>query len=631
MHRLLNRQLKKAFGRGYQVDEFSGELQSFLNSVSLAYDEYTNERKFLEHILEKNSSELTSANRTISEQNASLTDQLTAISRSRSFLTRLIDSVHMFILTLDRDLNILTANKKFLDSTNKSYQSFLQLFPDDYCVKSFEKDLDSLRTGSLDIVHNDMELYDSYNNSIYIDWSHTIVENEEGQEIILSIGSDLTKRKEAEDALHWLAHNDGLTGLANRRAFKQTIHQTLNAKNRGVLAFIDINKFKQINDVYGHAVGDAVLIQLARDLEAATRSYDFISRLAGDEFTVIFNRITDTEIPAVFDKLLEQLNNYIVLDDGNQLHYSVSIGVAKFPEHASQEQQLIVNADLAMYVAKKKGMGHWHLFDPSSDDFLTMHDDNRQLHILKKAIEENRFVLYYQPICSLEKNEISHYEVLIRKLDVNGKLIFPGDFIPAAERMGLITKIDRWVLDEALAKLADELQTQPDLKFAINISAPSLQQDSMPSLIQELLAKHKVDSRHLIIELTETAYIDNFDLVLNNLEQIDNLGVKIALDDFGVGFSSFSYLKKMPLSFVKLDGSYVRELINNYEDQVFVESVTKMVEAFGMHTVAEFVGDDQTYQRLKDLGVSYGQGFYIGQPKPYLLSNDDIKNNLSLN
>ncbi|MEA1990381.1 MAG: EAL domain-containing protein [Pseudomonadota bacterium] len=629
MHKLLVRQLKKTFGRDFQLDQASDELHQLLSFISEAYSEYTNERKFLEHTLEQNSQELTAANRLITEKNASLNNQIKAVSHSKAFLNRLIDSVPMFILTLDTEFKIISSNQRFIESTNKNYTDFFSVLPDENARSKFALESRALLANDVEYIHNEVDLLDSFNNTLHIAWIHTMVEDEEGNEIILSIGSDLTERKEAENAMHWLAHNDSLTGIGNRRDFQKNLEHLIYSKSEGALAFIDVNHFKQINDLQGHSVGDQVLVNIADTLKKVTRSNDCISRLAGDEFTVILCRVNEENIEKALDKLVAALNDFVILADGSKLSYTVSVGVALFPQHASDEQNLIIKADLAMYQAKKKGIGRWHLFNPLEDDFSNLHEDSRLIHSLKQAIDDSRMQLYYQPILKLDEKVVSHYEVLLRMVDEQGNLVFPGSFIPAAERMGLIRDVDEWVLGHALQQLALHLKSFPNLKFTVNISAPSLQSNDFPEILKQALFDSGVPSEHLIIELTETAYIDNFEKVLNNLKQVDTLGVDIALDDFGVGFSSFSYLKKMPLTYVKLDGSYVKDLLNVPEDQVFVESVSKMVEAFGMQTIAEFVGDEQTCKRLLELGVSYGQGFFIGQPKPYLATIEEIKQNIS--
>lgn len=631
MHPLLAKQLKESVGENGDLMPTSEALNSLLTEISLTYQTFESDRKTLERSLEQNAHDLHSANQLISEQNDSLLNQIKTLSRSRAFLTRLIDSVHMFIVTSTTDLEVIKVNKTFSGSVNKTYQNFLDIFPENDLSQAFREDLQSLIANQKTIIHNDMELKDSLNNVLYIAWSHTLVEDEEGCPIILSIGSDLTKRKQAEDALYWLAHHDPLTTIGNRRAFQAGLQHVLSSKSHGALAFIDVNHFKQINDFYGHLVGDLVLVNIANTLKEVTRSNDVISRLSGDEFTVIFCRVERDVISVVLDKLLHALNSFVVLEDGSKLEYSVSIGVALFPEHAHQEEQLIVNADLAMYKAKKKGLGRWHVFNPETDNFSSLQTDNRQMHSIKHALEENRFQLYYQPILRLQDKTISHYEALIRQIDEEGQLIFPDAFIPAAERMGLIQDIDEWVLENVLACLASEIPNSPDLVITVNISAPTLQEGDLPSLLVKLLAKYQIACHHLIIELTETAYIDNFENVLRNLNEVNALGVKIALDDFGVGFSSFSYLKRMPLSYVKLDGVYVKSLLQSNEDQVFVKSLSNMVKAFGMKTIAEFVGDEATCCRLLELGVTFGQGYFIGKPQPYLASLDEVRGNIGLN
>lgn len=628
MHKLLLRQLQKAYGKEYAIDSLPSETQALIGLVTKAYDDLSDERNFLEYTLEMNSAELTAANDLVTEKNKILNKQIKTVKHSKVFLKRLIDSIPMFVLTLDKKLNIISSNDQFLANTNKNFSSFKAFFSENEALEKFNKDVKSLFLEQSEYIYHEMELNDSYNNILYISWTHTLVEDELGDSIILSIGSDITHRKEAENAMQWMAYNDSLTHIGNRRDFQKNIRAALQSKTTGALAFIDVNHFKQINDFHGHTVGDQVLVNIADTLKHIIRSIDFVSRLAGDEFTVFFSRVDETNIAHILDKLANSLNSYITLQDGSRIEYSVSIGAALFPLHSQQEEELIVKADIAMYKAKKSGVGRWHLFDPVHDDLKDLQEDNRLIYSLKQAIDHNRLLLYYQPILCLENKTVSHYEVLLRMIDENGKMIFPGDFIPAAERMGLIRDIDEWVLGHALQQLALNLKINPDLKFTVNISAPSLQASGFPNLLEQAVKDSGIASKHLIIELTETAYIDNFEQVQNNLKKINALGVKIALDDFGVGFSSFSYLKKMPLSYVKLDGSYVKELLNSPEDQVFVEGVSKMVQAFGMQTIAEFVGDDATCKRLMELGVSYGQGYFIGQPKPYLATIDEIKSNI---
>lgn len=556
----------------------------------------------------------------VEEKNDSLKTQIAIISRSRAFLERLIDSSHLFIATQQIDGTILTTNTRFETEFNRPFSKFQQFFNSDQDRAEYDSKIALLRTRALDVIQFDAEFVNDQGHIVYSGWTCSLVEDEKGLQIILATGIDLTQRKRDEEALEWLANNDPLTGIGNRRAFQQDLTKVLKTRGSSAIIFIDINRFKQINDLYGHAIGDDVLIQIAQSLKANVRASDAISRLAGDEFTIVLPNIESNQLQIFLTKLSTKLSGKIPIPTENRsIEYSVSIGAALIPEHGTTEQELVVHADMAMYQAKKKGANHWQIFDPADSNLANIRRDHDLTALLKHALSENDlFQLNYQPILSLERNEVSHYEVLLRLKDSSGNPVYPNEFIPAAERMGLIRLVDAWVLEHAIEKLAIEYAQGQRISFSINVSAPSLQAADLPELLQGLVSKYQVAPSSVILELTETAYIENFQMVLTNLNKINDMGIMVALDDFGVGFSSFSYLKKLPLSYVKLDGSYILDLENSPDNQVFVQSLTNMVNAFGMQTIAEFVEDETTLKKLRELGVDYGQGYHIGKPSPYL-------------
>lgn len=575
-------------------------------------------------LLEKNTRfvtrELEALHIEVEGQKRSLQEQIAVVSRSRAFLERLIDSSHLLIVTQNPDGTILTTNSRFEKEFSRPIKNFADLFVAKMSKDNYQEQISRLKGPRCDLVQFDAEFVNDQGIATYLDWTCSMAEDEKGRDIILAIGIDLTQRKRDEDALEWLANNDPLTGIGNRRGFQHDLQNVLDTQKTGAIVFIDVNRFKQINDLYGHAVGDSVLIHIADALRSSVRSSDSISRLAGDEFTVVVPSIDSDQLERLVQKLSQRLSGSIPLPGQERLvEFSVSVGAALMPDHGTTEQELIVNADMAMYQAKKKGGGQWQIFDPANNDLADLRRDHDLTSVLKQALKrDDLFELNYQPILSIKKETVSHYEVLLRLKDADGNSIYPSDFIPAAERMGLIRLVDEWVMAHAIEKLATVGQQASRLSLAINISAPTLQSGGFPDILMNLISRYKVDPGLVIIELTETAYIENFQMVLSNLERISEEGVLVALDDFGVGFSSFSYLKKLPLSYVKLDGSYILDLEKNPDNQVFVESLTNMVSAFGMHTIAEFVEDAETLEKLEELGVSYAQGYYIGRPSPDL-------------
>lgn len=578
---------------------------------------FMDELSTLEHSTVYVARELDKLHREIHLKNTSLEEQVCALTRSRSFLTRLFDNSQIFIVTQDFDFNIYSTNKKFDGLYDEAPLNFTNLIYDNCELEEFRIMVEDLINNKIDVFQQEYNLVDKNNEKLIITWTHTLVEDEQGSPIILSIGMDQTLQKTAENELRWMANNDGLTSIGNRKSFNATIKELLNRDLSGALVFIDVNRFKQINDIYGHNAGDQVLIDIANKLRKLTRKSDTISRFSGDEFTILMVDIKHDDLTAVLNKISAELSSSIQVGDGRSVQYTVSIGASVFPEQGNDPQSLIVNADMAMYHAKKKGAGQWHIFEASDERACQMMQDHNLSLLIKHALNTSSFKLVYQPIIDIQKNQISHYEVLIRLEDENGNNISPAIFIPLAEKTGEIRNIDAWVLSSALATLHDRLSNGEDLTLAINISAPTMQADDFPELVFNALNKYKIDSNRLIIELTETAYIENFRQVLKNLNQITNNGVRVAIDDFGVGFSSFTYLKKLPLSYVKLDGSYIKNLTNNPDDQIFVKSLSAMISAFGMEIIAEFVGDQQTLDMIHELDVTHGQGYFIGKPVPF--------------
>lgn len=553
----------------------------------------------------------------IDVKNQSLNSQINVLARSRAFLTRLFDNSHLFILTQSSDFKLISTNKKFNALFFDVPLCYDQILSDSSLVNEFSLEVEKLKKQQQDVFQLETLLSDKFNKQLSVLWSHSLVEDEDGNEIILSIGMDLTQQKRAENDLRWMANHDSLTGLGNRRAFNQKFNDLLKTKMEGALVYIDVHRFKQINDIYGHHVGDKVLIDIAETLKGVIRGHDVVCRLAGDEFIVILTRISKEDLSVTLEKISTCLNRRVQLDSGEACDYTVSIGASIFPEHGNDAQKLIIYADMAMYHAKKKGTGRWYIYNLIDDTVSKITHDHDIVLKIRHAIKFNGLFLVYQPIMNIKTNKISHYEVLLRLHDENDNLISPAVFIPIAEESGEIGHIDEWVIDHALAELKNLSDMNSDVCFAINISAPTLQTDELPELLKKYISIHEIKPERLIVELTETAYIENFQKVLHNLNLLADYGIRVALDDFGVGFSSFTYLKKLPLSYVKLDGSYVQNLTKYKDDQIFVKSLAAMITGFGMETIAEFVEDESTLLMLDELGVTYGQGYHIGKPKRF--------------
>lgn len=570
--------------------------------------------------------ELNQLQEQVSHSKDKLREQVLAVTRSKDFLQRLFDNANLFILTQDLHFTNCDSNYLFSKSFDTSeINHFTDLMVNDSDKNIFENGVTLLSDGQRERFQQEALMTHLGEESIIVAWTHTLVENENGENRILSIGMDITKRKEDEKALKWLANNDSLTKIGNRRAFHENLQKLLSLHEHGAIVFIDVNRFKQINDIYGHSVGDKVLIDIANKLQSHIRHGDSVSRLAGDEFTLLLPGVSEQNLPSIVENLTSELKGSLQLSDGRKVDYSGSVGAALFPLHGEDEQTLIVHSDMAMYQAKKKGLNNWHIFDFADDSLQELKDEHWLMNLLQDALKKDRFNLNFQPILSLKTKRVSHYEVLLRFTTQEGQKISPDRFIKVAERVGLIHEVDTWVFKTLLSTLSNEGLIDSDLKFAVNISAPSLQDRYFAQKIYDITEQQNIAPQQLIIELTETAYIDNLDQVLSNLRYLHTKGFAIALDDFGVGFSSFSYLKQLPLDYVKLDGSYVQNLPDNIENQAFIESVVIMTKAFGMQTIAEYVEDQATTDILKEIDVDYVQGYYFGKPKPELLNSEQVR------
>ena len=457
-----------------------------------------------------------------------------------------------------------------------------------------------------------------------------MVEGEDGEQRILSLGVDITQRKQDEETLFWIANHDSLTKISNRHAFHEKLNDLLIDKKSGALIFIDVNKFKQINDLHGHSVGDLVLIDVANKLKDSVRDNDFVSRLSGDEFTVILTRVKSDSLPNIMHNLWHRLIGMVETENGKLIEYDVSMGATVFPDQGTIEQDLIVQTDMAMYQAKKLDNEKWHIFDSDDDTLNKMKQEQKQLLVLKSALKDDSFELAFQPTLSISDGMVNHYEALLRLNYEDGTPYPPGDFIPLAEKSGLIRQIDYWVIRNVYTLLQKWHEDQPELSIGINVSAPTLQDRNFHTEIIELNYFYKIPFDSITIELTETAYIEDFANVHANLKYLHQKGFKISLDDFGVGYSSFSYLRELPLDYVKLDGSYVNGVARNSENQAFIQSVVIMAEEFNMKIIAEFVEDPEDLKAIKLLGVDLVQGYLIGKPRSELLNSDEIENLSSL-
>lgn len=435
----------------------------------------------------------------------------------------------------------------------------------------------------------------------------------------VAVFSDITIRKQTEQRLYYLAHHDTLTGLPNRTLFldrlKHAINHAHRRNHRVAVLFIDLDRFKFINDTLGHRIGDILLKQVAKRMQANIRAEDTIARLGGDEFTVIIESFTDTSvIPLIARKIINACEKPFNIN-GKELFVSASIGISLYPTDGYDAGMLLQHADAAMYRAKEKGKNSYQFFTTEINAAAAEHLalENR----LRKAIAQGEFQLYYQPIMDMESGAIVSVEALIRWINPELGLINPDKFIPLAEETGLIIPIGEWVLQTACAqaKIWNQENTYP-LRIAINLSARQFQQIDFLERILEILKKTDLLPNRLELELTESMIMDNMEASLETLNALKKMGCQISLDDFGTGYSSLAYLKRFPIDTVKIDHSFVRDISTDPDDAAITTAVTTMAHSLRRKVVAEGVETREQLEFLDNIGVNGVQGYFISYPAP---------------
>lgn len=465
----------------------------------------------------------------------------------------------------------------------------------------------------------DFRMVHELGHLIWVRAINNVEVNEEGETVIRGLILDIMDQKTAEDRIVYLAEHDSLTGLINRRRFQEELERSIaftqRYKQQGALLFIDLDQFKYINDTYGHQYGDEYLLDVSRRLAKVLRKTDILGRLGGDEFGVIIPSVTDKESETVANALLGTLSQETIECDNKLIHISASIGIAFFPTQGYVASDLLAKADAAMYTAKNKGRSQYHIFSEDDDELWNMQAKIHWEERIRWALENDRLVLHFQPVADLHNKSIVHYEVLLRMRGRDDELITPPAFIETAERFGLIREIDRWVLRNAIKEQARRRDQGEVVTLAVNISGRHFGSSEIMLLVKESMENYKADPRNIIFEVTETAAVENLAQAREFIDSLRSLGCRFALDDFGIGFSSFHYLRNLPVDFVKIDGSFVRNLHYDAEDRIFVKAMVDLATGLGITCIAEFVENTEIVAILKDLGVGLGQGYHIARPQ----------------
>ena len=561
------------------------------------------------------------------EHAAAIAERANELASQKDFVTSLLDTAQAVILTQNSHGDITMVNQFGVSMLGYSEEemvgrAFTQFVSADDQTKDVYKELADFGAGRRASLHHELHMVCRDGTSRCIAWYHSRPPaTDETASVLLSVGIDVTERRVAESRLAWLADHDPLTGLFNRRRFQSELEQTLAVARRyghtGALLFMDVDQFKDVNDSSGHHTGDMLLKDIAETLAHMVRESDLIGRLGGDEFAILVRETSEEGANDLAKKILEELNQITLPLTGKITRISASIGVTLFPEHGEDVRDLLANADLAMYQAKEAGRSCWHSYASGDKVKERLQQRIYWKSKLEEALTEDRFVLYYQPIMHIRKGTISHYEALLRLRDEDGKIVPPAAFIGIAETAGIIHKIDRMVIHKAIAQMAVLGHAGvSNFNLSINLSAHAFNDPDLVGYLDAELKKTTIDPARLIFEVTETAAVADFAMARNTMDGIKKLGCLFALDDFGVGFSSFYYLKQFPVDFVKIDGSFICQLGESEDDQILVKALSEVAQGFGKKTIAEFVDKKNTLEILGQYGVDYAQGYLLGMPLP---------------
>jgi diguanylate cyclase (GGDEF)-like protein/PAS domain S-box-containing protein len=570
--------------------------------------------------------------------------QLMRTSTGSNFVAIVLDVTHRH--QVERRLNYF--NRIFSGSLNEIYifdpetLRFLQVNPaarhnigytmDELCHMtpvdlkpqmtwdSFQNLLQPLRDGTQSLLVFET-LHRRKNGSMYDTEVHLQLLKDGTASIFLAFILDISDRKRSDRLLSYQASHDSLTGLINRREFERHVAQVLDSSRETAaehaLCFMDLDQFKVVNDTCGHTAGDEMLRQLAAVIDKAIRRPDTLARLGGDEFGVFMEACSLEQAHATADGIRKAIENFQFSWESLSFKVGVSIGLVPITDMHSHLSELMKDADSACYLAKEAGRNRIHVYRADDEDELRRKSEMQWVNRLHQALDQDNFSLHAQAIVPTNPQRKTHYEFLLRMHDESGEIVSPGIFLPAAERYNLASSIDQWVLRSAFRVISENPRFASTVgHFAINLSGQSIQKPEMLNLIVELIDRTGIDGSKLCFEITETSAIVNLEVATIFIKTLKQHGCRFALDDFGSGFSSFAYLKQLPVDFLKIDGVFVKDIVDDPIDCAMVRSVNDIGRVMGLETIAEYVETDAVRSRLLEIGVDYLQGYGVALPRP---------------
>lgn len=589
----------------------------------------------------------------LKEHNAGLVDNLTVhnqelenilvkLNNSERLSSSAFNKAGVTMMLVDKSLQIFKVNR---EGCSLLGYAELELTSFNLLNLSHALDKESNQASFLDLVAGNEQQYQSRkryvrrnHTEIWVQETVSAVMDEQGEfDYAIVHPQDITQEYKLTQKLSYQANHDLVTGLNNRFSFENRMQELFTKegdetgadsyKTHHILCYIDLDQFKVVNDTFGHSVGDTLLHQLSDILQSHSRQSDLLCRIGGDEFALL---MFDCSLDAAEKQLnlaLARLREFNFESDGLIINTTASVGMVSF-NSASNMTEVLKRADSACYVAKEAGRDRLHIYD-QEDEFISQRTGEMSwVSRIQRALTEKKFMLYSQEIVSVsETDALPHYELLIRLQGENGDVISPACFLPAAEHYNLAAAIDLWVVEEALTKLSLARDRGDDIKgvYGINLSGLSLGDKRFYDNIIEKVRQHdfREQDAHICFEITETAAILNINSALFFINELRAVGCLFALDDFGSGLSSYAYLQQMPVDFLKIDGMFVKECLNDPVKLEMISSINRVGHVMGLKTIAEFVENQAVFDKLKDIDIDYAQGYWNGKPVPWALNNAD--------
>lgn len=484
-----------------------------------------------------------------------------------------------------------------------------------------------MQTNSISTLNEQAALLQRDGSALSIEASAAPMRNQQGDTIgVVMVCQDVSQTRKLALQLTYQASHDALTGLYNRLKFEGRLNQLLgNTEKNGQhgLLYLDLDQFKIVNDTCGHMAGDELLRQLSAVLKSCIRQGDVLARLGGDEFGVLLENCDLQRAAGIAEKILASIKEYRFSWHDKTFEVGVSVGVVAITADNLNAANIMSSADMACYAAKDLGRSRVHIFQPNDAELLQRHGEMHWTTLIAEALEQNRFILYSQPISRISGSGKAeqHWEILLRIKDKNGEIIPPNTFIPAAERYNKMLSIDRWVIRNVFTAMSDGcFCATPDEEriISINLSGASLGDEQLLDYICATSKELGISLNEICFEITETVAISNLTKATHFIHELKAEGCRFSLDDFGSGLSSFGYLKNLPVDYIKIDGSFVKDMVADPIDRAMVEAINQIGHVMQIQTIAEWVENEETFTLLKKIGVNYAQGYHTGRPSPVI-------------